>query len=82
MLTDLYSQNAACVINLVRENGAYITVRTRTVGIGCSHIRDQAVAESLSIHHMAGDKLPADALTKVLRKGALESARAKLGIQV
>ena len=82
VLADSYSDNAACVINLVREDGAYIRVRTRTVGIRCSYVRDQAVPESLGIHHMAGDKLPADALTKVLRKGALEQSRAKLGIEV
>ena len=66
VLADLFSVSAACVINLVCEDGAYITVRTRTVGIRCSYIRDQAVSEGLGFQ---------------LRKGALESARAKLGFQ-
>ena len=80
--TDLFSDNAACVVHLVREDGAFLTVRTRTVGIRCSYIRDQAVNEGLDVHHMPGNELPADALTKVLRRGPLEVARCKLGLHV
>ena len=73
----LFSDNAACVINLVREDGALITTRTRTVGIRCSYVRDQAVLEGFDIQHMSRNELPADALTKTLKRSALELARAR-----
>ncbi|CAE7510622.1 unnamed protein product [Symbiodinium sp. CCMP2592] len=77
----LFSDNAACVINLVREDGAWITTRTRTVGIRCSYVRDQAVLEGFDIQHMSGNELPADALTKTLKRSALELARARLNLR-
>ena len=77
----LFSDNAACVINLVREDGALITTRTRTVGIRCSYVRDQAVLEGFDIKHMSGNELPADALTKTLKRSALELARARLNLR-
>ena len=73
----LFSDNAACVINLVREDGALITTRTRTVGIRCSYVRDQAVLEGFNIQHMSRNELPADALTKTLKRSALELARTR-----
>ena len=77
----LFSDNAACVINLVREDGALITTRTRTVGIRCSYVRDQSVLEGFDIKHMSGNELPADALTKTLKRSALELARARLNLR-
>ena len=78
----LFSDNAACVINLVRDDGACITARTRAVGIRCSYLRDQCVAEGFDIKHMAGSELPADPLTKILRRAELAEARNKLGLVV
>ena len=76
----LFSDNAACVINLVRDDGACITARTRAVGIRCSYLRDQCVAEGFDIRHMAGAELPADPLTKILKRSELAEARKKLGL--
>ena len=76
----LFSDNAACVINLVRDDGACMTARTRAVGIRCSYLRDQCVAEGFDIRHMAGAELPADPLTKVLKRSELAEARKKVGL--
>ena len=78
----LYSDNAACVINLVRDDGECITARTRAVGIRCSYLRDQCVMEGFNIQNMSGSELPADPLTKILRRTELVNARSKLGLLV
>ena len=78
----LYSDNAACVINLVRDDGECLTARTRAVGIRCFYLRDQCVTEGFDIEHMAGSELPADPLTKILRRAKLAIARTKLGLVV
>ena len=76
------SLNAACVINLVRDDGACMTERTRAVGIRCAYLRDQCAVEGFEIEHMAGAELPANCLTKILRRAELARAEEKLSLVV
>ncbi|CAE7207770.1 unnamed protein product [Symbiodinium sp. CCMP2592] len=76
----LYGDNAACLTNLLKGHQDHQATRTRHFGLRCSWVRDQAVSEGIAIKYMSGTAIPADSLTKILGRKALEQARPKLSV--
>ena len=74
----LYGDNAACLTNLLKGHQDHQATRTRHFGLRCSWVRDQAVSEGIAIKYMSGTEIPADPLTKILGRKALEQAKSKL----
>ena len=78
--TTLFGDNAACLANLLKSHHDHQATRTRHFGLRCSWIRDQASSQDVAIKYMSGTDIPADPLTKVLGRKALEQGRTKLRV--